>query len=155
MQMELTFDPKSSEKIEKQIVAVPVGEESVVDADLKAQLEVIPNRMAFKIGEVADMAEVKPYVIRYWESEFDVIKPKKSRHNQRVFERKDVEFVLIIKKLLYKDKYSIEGARAAIKRYKKSGKKAEAILASQSSFQDILSRTKSLIEKIETCLYSV
>ncbi len=148
MEIELEFEPKK-------IIAVPVGEESILNEELQNQISTIPNRMAFKIGEVSQMADVKPYVLRYWEAEFEALRPKKSKHNQRVYERKDVENVLIIKKLLYNDKYSIEGARAALKRYRKQGKKAQALFEGRDDFEKLVFRAESLVEKIEKCLKSV
>lgn len=152
--MNMEFDLSTDYEPQK-VVAVPVGEESILDEQLQADINSIPSRMAFKIGEVAQMADVKPYVLRYWESEFGVLKPKKSSNNQRVYQRKDVEFVYIIKKLLYRDKYSINGAKAAIKRYKKQSKKAEEIFANRERFDGIIGRAKSLVEKIDSCLVSL
>jgi DNA-binding transcriptional MerR regulator len=71
----------------------------------------IPDKLYFRIGEVAKLAGVKPYVLRYWESEFPVIEPKKSGTNHRLYRRKDVEMILEIKRLLYDKRYTIEGAR--------------------------------------------
>lgn len=71
----------------------------------------IPDKHYFKIGEVAELAGVEPYVIRYWESEFRSLRPQKSRSNQRLFRRKDVERILEIRRLLYEEGYKIEGAR--------------------------------------------
>ncbi len=71
----------------------------------------IPDKHFFKIGEVAELAGVEPYVIRYWESEFRSLRPQKSRSNQRLFRRKDVERILEIRRLLYEEGYKIEGAR--------------------------------------------
>lgn len=71
----------------------------------------IPNKLYFKIGEVARLTGVKPYVLRYWESEFNGLGPKKSGTNQRQYRRKDVELVLEIKRLLYEKRFTIEGAR--------------------------------------------
>jgi hypothetical protein len=78
-----------------------------VDKEFQKELEKIPDKLAFKIGEVAKIVGVKTYVLRYWEAEFDALKPEKSRHNQRVYSRKDVETVMMIKKLLYKDKQKV------------------------------------------------
>ena len=144
MQQELLFETK------KELVAVPIGEERIIDAELKTQIESIPEKMAFKIGEVADMVGVKPYVLRYWEGEFEVLKPKKSRHNQRMFTRKDVEYVMVIKKLLYRDRYSIEGARGALKKLKKQGYKAQIIVDTQKDVDDVLNKLKLLVSKIES-----
>ena len=71
----------------------------------------ILDKHYFKIGEVAELAGVEPYVIRYWESEFRSLRPQKSRSNQRLFRRKDVERILEIRRLLYEEGYKIEGAR--------------------------------------------
>lgn len=75
----------------------------------------IPDRLYFRIGDVAELVGVKPYVLRYWESEFPVIHPQKSPSGQRVYRRSDVETVLMIKHLLYEERYSIEGARKRLK----------------------------------------
>ncbi len=75
----------------------------------------IPDKLYFKIGEVASITRVKPYILRYWESEFKIISPRKSQARQRVYTRKDLELILEIKKLLYKDKFTLEGAKKQIK----------------------------------------
>jgi DNA-binding transcriptional MerR regulator len=72
---------------------------------------VIPDKAFFRIGEVADIVGVKPYVIRYWETEFKQLRPNKSRTNQRVYSRGDVQLLITIKTLLYTDGFTIEGAR--------------------------------------------
>jgi len=82
----------------------------------------IPDKLFFRIGDVADLVGVKPYVLRYWESEFPMIKPTKSPSGQRVYRRADVESLLLIKHLLYAERYSIEGARKRLKEAKKGGK---------------------------------
>lgn len=71
----------------------------------------IPDKLYFRIGEVARLAGVKQYVLRYWETEFPFIEPKKSGSNHRLYRRKDVESILEIKRLLYEKRYTIEGAR--------------------------------------------
>lgn len=98
-----------------------------VDHELEQELAKIPDKLAFKIGEAAELVGVKPYVLRYWETEFDVLKPKKSKHNQRMYERRDVENLLLIKKLLYRDRFSIEGARSALKRLRQDNKRVKQI----------------------------
>ena len=66
-------------------------------------------------------------MLRYWETEFDFLKPKKSAHNQRMYSKKDVETLFLIKKLLYVDRFSIEGARTAMKKLKKDHKRFNQI----------------------------
>ena len=71
----------------------------------------IPNKLYFRIGEVARLTGLKQHVLRYWETEFSQLRPKKSGTNQRLYRRKDVEMLLRIKDLLYEKRFTIEGAR--------------------------------------------
>ena len=74
----------------------------------------IPDKLYFKIGEVSDLLAVEPYVLRYWETEFATLSPKKSGTGHRLYRRKDVELLLRIKHLLYDRKFTIEGARRSL-----------------------------------------
>ena len=89
-----------------------------MDAENSVQ---IPDKLFFRIGDVADLVGVKPYVLRYWESEFPVITPEKTTTGQRVYKKTDVETLLLIKHLLYQERYSIEGARKRIRQLRKEG----------------------------------
>ncbi len=71
----------------------------------------IPDKLYFRIGEVARLCRLPAYVLRFWETEFPQLKPSKSSTGQRMYRRRDVENVLLIKKLLYEDGYTIAGAR--------------------------------------------
>lgn len=93
------------------------------DETLLEEIRNIPNKMAFKIGDVAEIIGIKQYVLRYWETEFDILRPKKAANNQRMYTRKDVENALLIRKLLHRDRFSIEGARNAMKELKAQVKK--------------------------------
>jgi DNA-binding transcriptional MerR regulator len=81
----------------------------------------IPEKVYFRIGDVADILGVKAYVLRYWESEFPSIAPEKTQTGQRVYRRSDVETLLFIKHLLYTERYSIEGARKRVRELKRDG----------------------------------
>ena len=85
----------------------------------------IPDRLFFRIGDVSRLTGVETYVLRFWESEFPSLTPKKSSNGQRQYRRKDVETVLEIKRLLYDEGYTIAGARKAI-RAKSKRKKPKA-----------------------------
>ncbi len=74
----------------------------------------IPDKLYFRIGEVAKLAGIKPYVLRFWESEFGGLGPKKSGTGHRLYRRKDVQLVLEIKRLLYEKRFTIEGARKVL-----------------------------------------
>lgn len=71
----------------------------------------IPDKMYFKIGEVAEILGVETHVLRYWESEFPQIKPSRAGSKQRLYRRQDIELLLEIKRLLYEEKFTISGAR--------------------------------------------
>jgi DNA-binding transcriptional MerR regulator len=74
----------------------------------------IPDRLFFRIGDVGEIAGVETYVLRFWESEFPMLAPKKTSNGQRQYRRKDVETVLEIKRLLYAEGYTIAGARKVL-----------------------------------------
>lgn len=76
----------------------------------------MPDRLFFKIGEVAKLAGVEPHVIRYWEQEFRSIRPRKTRGGHRYYQRRDVELILLIKRLLHEERFTVEGARRRLQR---------------------------------------
>jgi DNA-binding transcriptional MerR regulator len=78
--------------------------------NLKSYLP-FPDKLFYKIGEVSKIVGVEPYVLRYWETEFPFLKPRKNKSGQRVYIKKDVELLIAIKKLLYQERYTIEGVR--------------------------------------------
>ena len=84
---------------------------------------VIPQKLYFRIGEVAELCCLPAYVLRFWETEFPLLKPVKSNTGQRMYRRKDVENVLRIKKLLYEEGFTIAGARQHLRSDGKSDKK--------------------------------
>ena len=86
--------------------------------------EEIPDKLYFRIGEVARLAGIKPYVLRFWETEFSALDPKKSGTGHRLYRRKEVQLVLEIKRLLYEKRYTIEGARKFLEGRSKNGEPA-------------------------------
>lgn len=125
---------------------------ALCDDKLLQELKSIPNKMGFKIGEVADILGIKQYVLRYWESEFDILKPKKASNNQRYYTKKDVENAYIIRKLLHRDRFSIEGARAAmttLKNFaKKEVKKDQERTQFQSHFENLQDRVDEIVVEV-------
>lgn len=75
----------------------------------------LPNKLYFRIGEVAKLVGVKPYVLRYWETEFTILRPGKTPSHHRLYRRRDVETLLEIKKLLYEEGFTIAGAKKKLK----------------------------------------
>ena len=90
-------------------------DKELTDQWMKEQLNKIPSKLSFRIGEAAKILSIKPYILRYWESEFEQLRPGKMENKQRLYFHKDIETLLLIKKLLYKDGYSIRGAKQALK----------------------------------------
>lgn len=84
----------------------------------------LPDKTYFRIGEVAQITSVKPYVLRFWESEFQMMAPPKSRSKQRMYRKKDIETILLIKKLLYDERFTIDGARKRLSAMRRSEKQA-------------------------------
>ena len=76
----------------------------------------VPEKQTFKIGEVCEMLQLEPYVLRYWESEFEDLSPQKNAMGQRIYRPRDIEIIYLIKKLLYEEGYTILGARKQLKR---------------------------------------
>jgi DNA-binding transcriptional MerR regulator len=74
-----------------------------------------PDKRYYRIGEVSKITDVKPYVLRYWESEFRWMAPQKSRSKQRLYRRRDIDMILLIKKLLYEQRFTIAGARRKLR----------------------------------------
>jgi DNA-binding transcriptional MerR regulator len=90
---------------------------TAAEGDLSLDLdEILPDgKLYYRIGEVSKITGVKAYVLRYWESEFRWMAPQKSRSKQRLYRRKDIETILLIRKLLYQERYTIAGARQRLR----------------------------------------
>jgi DNA-binding transcriptional MerR regulator len=86
----------------------------MTDVALQSGPPEIPDKLYFKIGEVSELLGVEPHVLRYWETEFPGLSPKKSGTGHRLYRRKDVELLLRIKDLLYEKRFTIEGARQSL-----------------------------------------
>jgi DNA-binding transcriptional MerR regulator len=83
--------------------------------------EPIAPRVYYSIGEVCDLTGLKPHVLRYWESQFEVMNPTKNRAGNRVYRRKDIDLIFLVKRLLYEEKYTIDGARQRVLEMRRDG----------------------------------
>ncbi len=97
----------------------------------------IPEKLYFRIGEVSRLVGVEPYVLRYWETEFSALAPKKSGAGHRFYRRKDVELLLQIKQLLYDKRFTIEGARRHLDAQAKPAKRVRRPRAAKASQGDL------------------
>jgi len=117
----------------------------------------LPDKLFYKIGEVGKITGVEPYVLRYWETEFHFLRPRKNKAGQRVYVKKDLELILQLKKMLYQERYTIEGVRKRFgegmrrepepevvpdKRMKSSQNPAEVIEFVKKRLKEILEQLK-------------
>ena len=90
------------------------------------RVESEPVQEFFSIGEVCSLTDLRPHVLRYWESQFRILNPAKNRSGNRVYARREVELVLLVKNLLYTEKYTIEGARQKLDAHRRGGELRDA-----------------------------
>ena len=107
----------------------------------------IPDKEYFRIGEVAEIAGVEPYVLRFWESEFPRLRPAKTRTSQRVYSRKDVSLVLRIRDLLYEEGFTINGARRQLGRT--AGNTGEVPARTRAVLDRIRKEAEELLQLVE------
>lgn len=129
---------------------------------MKKSSKQIPDKLFFRISEVAKIAEVEPYVLRFWESEFKLLAPEKNQGGWRVYRRKDVERILEIKRLLYEEGFTIEGARKRLNHPESEATQEETTEAKTPpgslplfptrNGEDLLRQVKSELESILTML---
>jgi DNA-binding transcriptional MerR regulator len=115
----------------------------------------IPDKLYFKIGEVCKITGVEPYILRYWESEFKLVKPYRTKSNQRLYRKKDVESILKIKKMLYEDKFTIAGAKLKLKdstTHEKEKEKQLPLGFVPHKYMEVLTEIKEEIRQIRDSL---
>lgn len=103
----------------------------------------LPDKMFYKISDVASIAGIETHVLRYWETEFPELTPRKSQSGRRLYSRQDIELVLEIKSLLYDEGFSIAGAKKRLQKRKKTASEQDAIIEAvrqtKKGLEDILS----------------
>ena len=112
----------------------------------------LPDKIYFKIGEVSEIVGVEPYVLRYWETEFELLKPSKAPSRHRLYKKKDVELLLEIKRLLYSEGFTIEGARKRLKETKKEEKTQLKLPLIDQKYKSTLSKIKKDLQSLRKLL---
>jgi len=122
----------------------------MTDVALQTGPAEIPDKLYFRIGEVSDLLGVEPHVLRYWETEFPVLSPKKSGTGRRLFRRKDVELLLRIKHLLYEKRFTIQGARQTLQAESKAPKPRPVTKRAQQELfaEDLLPEIRKELSEI-------
>lgn len=107
----------------------------------------VPDKSYFRIGEVGKILGVEPYVVRYWESEFKAVKPIRTRSDQRLYRRKDVQTLLTIRQLLYVDHFTIAGAKKKLAKLDDEKNEEES-----EAFKNRLLEMKNLLQQVREIL---
>ncbi len=111
-----------------------------------------PIKLFYKIGEASRITKLEPYVLRYWETEFPFLKPKKGNSGQRLYQKKDIEIILEIKRLLYNEKFTIEGVRRKLtKSYLRVSKEPpvqETLNSNRKSLEMVKSRLRDILRTL-------
>ena len=110
-----------------------------------------PTQEFFSIGEVCQLTDLKPHVLRYWESQFRFLSPAKNRSGNRVYKSREVELIMLVKHLLYIEKYTIEGARQRIEQYRKSGelKTHASRAASRTTLRELREQLEQILQLLD------
>lgn len=127
----------------------------MTDVAIQAESPEIPDKLYFRIGEVSSLLGVETYVLRYWETEFPSLAPKKSGTGHRLYRRKDVELLLRIKHLLYEKRFTIEGARQSLQsespksRAPRETRKQQASLFTQDPLPEIRRQLAEILQMLK------
>lgn len=121
-------------------------------------LNLFPDRLFYKIGEASRILKVESYVLRYWESEFAFLRPKRSLSGQRIYTKQDIDLLLTIKRLLYDEKYTIDGVRKKLQRNISSTGVCKEALSDETGqllqlrMQELLNHIKDRLRNISRSL---
>ena len=112
----------------------------------------IPEKLYYKIGEVSEITGIEPYVLRYWESEFKIVSPSRTRSKQRLYRKKDLDLILEIKKLLYEEKFTIAGAKKKLQKTRGLKEEQMKLELPEKKFREALIRVKKDLEDLRGLL---
>jgi DNA-binding transcriptional MerR regulator len=110
-----------------------------------------PVQEFFSIGDVCQLTDLKPHVLRYWESQFRFLNPAKNRSGNRVYQRREIELIMLVKHLLYTEKFTIEGARKRIEQFRKTGELAEESRSAlaRETIEDLARELRSILSLLD------
>lgn len=111
-----------------------------------------PDKLFYRIGEVADLTGVQPYVLRYWESEFKLLRPRKNRAGQRVYRRQDLDLVRRIKRLLYEERLTLEGAKRRLRQEARGQGQQLELQMPEGQWSEVLRHVRRRLEGMRQLL---
>jgi DNA-binding transcriptional MerR regulator len=112
----------------------------------------IPDKLFFTISEVSQITGVKPHILRYWEKQFKLLKPGRSIGGQRSYRKKDIEIILLIRKLLYEDKFTINGAKTRLKELKKKNEHQMEINFKELDIKDKINKLRKKLNDLKNVI---
>lgn len=111
------------------------------------------KKLFYSIGEVSKATQIAPYILRYWESEFKLLKPEKGSNGQRIYKQKDLDAILKIKDLLYNQRFTISGAKRQLKEVKKDGWQQQNLFQiTNEQYKDFLLKLKKGLEEVDSLM---
>lgn len=110
------------------------------------------KRLYYSIAEVSRITDLKPYVLRYWETEFRELRPAKNRAGNRIYRKSDIRLIFTIKRLLYHEKYTIEGARQKLQLIKKNNDPQMSLSLYEAKSQDIIEELRQMLTELNELL---
>ena len=116
--------------------------------DVQSRMKSLPCKLNFKIGEVSSLLRVKTHTLRYWEDEFSLLNPRKFHNGQRIYFKKDMELLFLIKYLLYKKKYSVKGVRENLSQYYREMKKHSLPEQNHWKMENLTGKLNNILKKI-------
>jgi len=112
------------------------------------------EKLYYKIGEVSKITGVEPYILRYWEQEFKLLKPIRTKTNQRLYQKRDIESILKIKKMLYEERFTIAGAKKRLRQESTPKQQHTTPDASLSKYKELIESVKNELKEISKILGS-
>ena len=113
---------------------------------------IYPDKEYYAISEVCEITDLKPHVLRYWESQFKVLSPSKNRAGNRAYRKSDIQVIQLIKHLLYTEMYTIEGAQRKLQQLRQMGKKAAELLPEEQKKRETLQEIRARLEELKAMI---
>ena len=112
----------------------------------------LPDKLFYRIGDACKIVGVKPHILRYWETEFPFLKPRKNKSGQRVYVKRDIEFLLRVRRLLYQDRYTIEGVKKKLSGISIRSDNSDVRTGETQNLSEVISHVKKSLKLILTRL---
>ena len=116
--------------------------------EIRESISYLPHKLFYRIGEASKIIGVKPHILRYWETEFPSVKPRKNKSGQRVYVKRDIESLLQVNRLLYQERFTIEGVKKKLSGAPKKSDDSEVTTGETQCFTEVISHVKKRLKEI-------